>query len=243
MCWLFFFCGGGALCVCVCVCVCVWERERERDSVGMDKWKHYDDAVIHTYIYIILHIVRLYFWLFVITVMCFCVWVDTAISHNRMSKVFCILYIVVMEIVYCTQLFLLHRNLSQINTMRIIIYKNGKSAEPHEVVVEPHKFDEVRTAQAETQVIFHLWLPVLNRFSTSIRYKLIITQWSFHIVLDPSHTKTQVNGRHYSYRWFIIFVGYGKPLTTVTGTVVHSFGEVAIFPGTGVLPWHVLFLD
>ena len=86
------------------------------------------------------------------------------------------------------------------NTMRIIIYKNGKSAEPHEVVVEPHKFDEVRTAQAETQVISHLRLPVLNRFSTSIQYKLFITQWSSHIVLDASHTEAQVNGRHYSYR-------------------------------------------
>ncbi|XP_076472192.1 doublecortin domain-containing protein 1-like [Babylonia areolata] len=34
------------------------------------------------------------------------------------------------------------KNLSQVNTMRIIIYKNGKSAEPHEIVVDPSKFDE-----------------------------------------------------------------------------------------------------
>ncbi|KAL8603780.1 hypothetical protein ACOMHN_058515 [Nucella lapillus] len=34
------------------------------------------------------------------------------------------------------------KNLSQVSTMRIIIYKNGKSAEPQEVVTDPHKFDE-----------------------------------------------------------------------------------------------------
>ena len=151
-----------------------------------------------------------------------------------------------MEIVYRTQLFLLHRNLSQMNTMRIIIYKNGKSAEPHEVVVEPHKFDEVRTAQAETQVISHLWLPVFNRFSTSIQYKLFITQWSSHIVLDASHTEAQVNGRHYSYRWFIIFVWYGKPSTTVTGTQLWRSSYISWYwcvASTCFIPWLVIHYE
>ncbi|XP_070200716.1 doublecortin domain-containing protein 1-like isoform X2 [Littorina saxatilis] len=34
------------------------------------------------------------------------------------------------------------KDLAHTNNMRIIVYLNGKSSEPHEVVVEPHKFDE-----------------------------------------------------------------------------------------------------
>ena len=84
-----------SVCVRACVRACVggW--------MGMDEWKCHDDAVLHIYIYI-LHWLILYdfthcddLYSFGCLLLLFCAFYvrdDTAMSHNGMNKVFCILF-------------------------------------------------------------------------------------------------------------------------------------------------------